>query len=365
MHTQCPTCSKINPANAAYCYYDGRALIQAGLKGPLKLGTRPFSMAFSFPDGQGCANFNQLVLGCDQRWNEARSFLLNGTWESFFASIGRHDLAALAMQSAKELDPDIGLRRLLEGLPPTPRLVRPAKVVAPRDDGGSRCLEAGKDHKFQLVIENQGVLMLRGSVMTDCDWLFFSDSQGHATQKLFQTRDSYHLSVRVVGTKLRAGPKPLDGQIIIDTNGGREIVAVQATVPVRPFPRGDVAGNVLAGAKSPRELAVKAKAHPQEAAVLFEQGLVKAWYQSNGWTYPIQGSQARGKGALQQFFEALGLVKPPRLAIDTERIVCRGEAGAMPDETSRPEYRGSPAGLRGRQQQSALDQSPPGQVAGQ
>ncbi len=327
MHTQCPTCSKLNPVNAAYCYYDGRALIQAGLKGPLKLGTRPFSLAFSFPDGQGCANFNQLVLGCDQRWNEARSFLLNGTWESFFASIGRHDLAALAVQSAKELDPDIGLCRLLEGLPADAEALRPAQLSLPATTEDLGALEAGKDHKFQLVIENQGILLLRGSVTTDCDWLFFSDRQGNATEKLFQTRDSYHLSVRVVGTKLRAGPKPLDGQIIIDTNGGREVVAVHATVPVRPFPKGQIVGNVLAGARSPRELAVKAKLHPNEAAVQFEQGVVKAWYESNGWTYPIQGSQARGKGALQQFFEALGLVKPPRLQIDTERITCRGEGG--------------------------------------
>ncbi len=199
------------------------------------------------------------------------------------------------------------------------------RLLATEENLGA--LEPAKDHKFQLVIENQGILLLRGSVMTDCDWLFFSDRQGNASEKLFQTRDNYSLTVRIPANKLRAGPNPLEGQIVIDTNGGRQTVVVRATVAARPFPRGDVAGNVLAGARSPRELAIKAKTHPKEAAVLFEQGVVKAWYESNGWTYPIQGSQAKGKGALQQFFEALGLVKPPRLAIDTERIVCRGEAG--------------------------------------
>src|SRR5207248_2194765 len=128
---------------------------------------------------------------------------------------------------------------------------------------------------------------------------------GNASAKFFQTRDKYTLSVRVGGHKLRAGKKPLDGQIIIDTNGGRQTVAVRATVPIHPFPPGQVADNVLAGATSPREVAVRAKQHPTEAAVLFDQGAVKAWYESNGWTYPIVGTQAPGKGALQQFFEAL------------------------------------------------------------
>ena len=60
-------------------------------------------------------------------------------------------------------------------------------------------LEPGVDRKLELVIENQGMLMLRGSVMTDCDWLCFGDRQGDASAKLFQTRDTYTLSVRVAG----------------------------------------------------------------------------------------------------------------------------------------------------------------------
>jgi hypothetical protein len=102
--------------------------------------------------------------------------------------------------------------------------------------------------------------------------------------------------------------------------------APRASLASKTF-RGQAANDVLAGVTSPREIAVKAKAHPQEAAVLFEQGAVKAWYESNGWTYPIRGTQAKGKGALQQFFEALGLTKPPRLEINMERIVCQGRVG--------------------------------------
>ena len=78
---------------------------------------------------------------------------------------------------------------------------------------------------------------------------------------------------------------------------------------------------------SPHEIAVKAKEHPQDAAVLFELGAVKTWYESNGWTYPIEGSAAFGKGAVQQFFEALGLTRPPILKIDTAFILFQGHAG--------------------------------------
>lgn len=329
MPTQCPTCSRVNPPNAAYCYYDGRGLTAAGPQGPLGLGTLPFPLPFSFADGHGCSTYNQLVLACDRRWGEARGYLANGTWKSFFSTIGRADLAALANQSANQPDADDALCHLLERLPADAEALRPAKLGLPSPVEDLGALEPGKDYKVEVVIENQGMLLLRGSARTDCDWLAVGDAQGYAATKLFQTRDTYTLAVRVLGGKLRAGKKPLEGQIVIDTNGGRQAVTVRALVPIRPFPAGPDGNNVLAGAQSSREIAVKAKAHPNEAAVLFEQGVVKAWYETNGWAYPIRGTQARGKGALQQFFEALGLTKPPRLEINTEQIVCQGEAGTV------------------------------------
>src|SRR5262249_8075714 len=149
-------------------------------------------------------------------------------------------------------DPDLGLCRLLEGLPADAEALRPANLALPSltEDLGE--LEPGKDHKFQLVIENQGVLLLCGSVSTDCDWFSFGDRQGNASTKLFQTRDNYTLTVRVPGHTLRAGKKPLLGEIVIDTNGGRKTVAVRASIPIRPFPSGKDASNVLAGATTPR-----------------------------------------------------------------------------------------------------------------
>jgi hypothetical protein len=327
MAVRCPTCFKVNPASAAYCYYDGRPLGQVAPVAALSPGSRPLPRPFTFPNGQAAATFNQLVLTCDCRWNEARNNLRSGAWESWFGSIGRPDLAALARQSAGEADPDVGLCRLLEGLPADAEALRPAKlaVISTTENLGE--LVPGRDFGFKCVIENQGVLLLRGWATTDCDWLVFTDGKANTSRKLFQTRDTHTLWVRVVAKKIRAGARPLEGQIVLDTNGGCQTVAVRATVPVRPFPEVPGVGAVLAGAMSPREVAVKARAHAREAAALFEQGAVKAWYESNGWTYPVRGSQARGKGAVQQFYEALGLVKPPRLEINTQRINCGGKPG--------------------------------------
>jgi hypothetical protein len=145
---------------------------------------------------------------------------------------------------------------------------------------------------------------------------------------MFQTRNGCVIPVQVVGSKLRAGLKPLLGEIIIDTNGGAVTVPVRAAVPIRPFPRG-YANELLAGVRLPRELAVKAKQSPTEAGRLFELGAVKAWYASNGWTYPIEGADGQGAGAVQQFFEALGLTKPPRLEMDSSSLTLEGKPGEI------------------------------------
>ena len=91
---------------------------------------------------------------------------------------------------------------------------------------------------------------------------------------------------------------------------------------MKPFPEG-----VLSGALSPRQLAAKAKQQPKEAAVLIENGAVARWYESNGWTYPVQGPTASGLAAVQQLFETLGLVKPPKVELSESAVTLRGKPG--------------------------------------
>ncbi len=128
--------------------------------------------------------------------------------------------------------------------------------------------------------------------------------------------------MRVIGRQLRAFRDPQEAQVLIESNGGPVTVTVRVCVPVRPFPDG-----VLAGAASPRELASKAKHAPAEAAVVIESGAVARWYESNGWTYPVAGPTAKGQAAVQQLFEALGLVKPPHVELGEESVELHGIPG--------------------------------------
>lgn len=176
----CPACSKANPPAANYCYYDGRNLSQENHGGPLQVGALPFPMPFCFSDGQGCANFNQLGLACDARWDEAKGLLADGTWQAFFTAVGRLDLTAVAKQAAREPDRDVGLSHLLEKFPADPDVLRRPQLslLSAEEDLGT--LTPGTDHRFDLVISNRGLLVLRGMVTTDCEWLSFGDVKGPA-----------------------------------------------------------------------------------------------------------------------------------------------------------------------------------------
>ena len=319
MAALCPTCSKNNPAEARFCYHDGVSLNREQHGRPLPAGSVPFPRPFVFPNGATCPDFNQLLLTCQSQWSVAQDLLAQGKWPTFFASFGRIDLADTARRAAQAPDFDRGLSQLLEQFPsevrqPPKLAVEPGKIQLGQ-------LSPGKDGSFDLLIKNDGMLLLAGVVVSTCNWLAFGEGAGQA-QRLFQATRDCRITVRILGSKLRAATHPLDAELCIDTNGGCVTVPVRAEVPVRPFPRG-----VLAGAMLPRDLAKLAKAHPREAAPLFEQGAVKAWYESNGWTYPIVGQVGAGSGAVQQFFEALGLVKPPQVRIDNESLPFHGKSG--------------------------------------
>jgi len=100
------------------------------------------------------------------------------------------------------------------------------------------------------------------------------------------------------------------------------VVLIRAEVPVTPFQL-----MPLSGALNPRQIASKAKANAKESAILFENGSVAKWYESNGWSYPVQGPSASGVGAIQQFFEALGLTPPPKTFINQTVVNLEGVPG--------------------------------------
>src|SRR5262249_26134731 len=123
------------------------------------------------------------------------------------------------------------------------------------------------DRRFVLHVANQGMGLLQGSIACDeTAWLALGEGAG-SPRKVFQCLHEFALTVQVHAKALRAGNKPLEGRLTIESNGGSSTILIRADVPVRPFPDG-----ALAGAVSPREVAEKAKANPKGAALFFEKG---------------------------------------------------------------------------------------------
>jgi hypothetical protein len=327
MTRTCRTCSRVNPADASYCYHDGNVLDgQSGKQGPLNAGMQPFPSPFVFPSGRVCQNFDQLALACEQGWAEALFLLKEGYLENFLSSLGRTDLAVAARSTAQCADPDQGLDQFLDRLP-SQVLEPPRLQVQPREINLGE-LRVGHDEHLELHLANQGMRLLQGSIRcVDCFWLALGQAPGQQ-RRLFETRTELAIPLHVRGNQLRAGIKPLEGTLVIESNGGDATVRVRASVPLVPFPEG-----VLHGATTPRQLAQKAKKAPKEAAVLFEQDRVANWYRQNGWSYPVQGPTASGLAAVQQFFEALGLTTAPYVALATQRVNFAGEIGARLEYT--------------------------------
>ncbi len=320
MALTCGKCSRINPPDAAYCYFDGVALNGHGAAGTVG-AKRTFPTPFVFPSGRSCGTFDELAIACQENWKEACSLLEQGFFARFFAALGRTDLAVAAREAGRFPDRERGLDQLLCQLP-TDVLDQPKLQVEPQEVNLGT-LAVGQDRRLSFHLENLGQRLLYGTItIEDCPWLVLGDGEG-AAQKVFQFRAEMTVPVQVRGQRLRASAKPLEGRLVIESNGGNFMVVVTAQVPVRPFTEGLFSGSV-----TPRQIAEKAKAQPKEAAPLFEKGAVAAWYKANGWTYPVQVPSASGIGAVQQFFEALGLTAPPRVEISEQAVRFEADPGA-------------------------------------
>jgi hypothetical protein len=317
----CPQCQRPNPTEATYCYYDGAILISTAAMGygPVNVASLPFPRPFVFPSGRMCRTFNELAMAIVQEWQAARDLLVGGFFESFLGGIGRADLALAARQAAQFPDADRGLDQLLGRLPSDSEVIRPAKLAAEPLQVNLGTMQIGQDNRFELHLANQGMRLLYGTVsVTNTPWLVLGEAPG-VQEKAFKCERELVIPVQVVGHKLRASLKPLVGKIVIDSNGGKAEVTVTVQVPVKPFPEG-----ILQGAQTPRQLAERAFKQPKEAAVYFETGKVKEWYEANGWTYGVQGPPANGLAAVQQFLEACGWTTPPRVECETGEVQLEG-----------------------------------------
>ncbi len=239
----CRLCNRLNPPDAAYCYYDGSVLTGAAGAGA-RISGAPFPVPFTFPSGAVCQNFDQLALTCQANWQETWSLLQGGTVQRFLAQVGRLDLQQAAAHASGQPDPDQGVDGFLARLP-SRNLALPKLQVAPvRHDLGA--VQPGQDCHFELHLRNEGHRLIVGSVTSDGAWLEVEGAvEGHA--RLIQFADAQTLRIRVVGSKLAAAKQPREGKLRIVTTAGSAEVPVTCTVPVVPFPVG-----VLKGCLSPR-----------------------------------------------------------------------------------------------------------------
>lgn len=211
MSRVCKQCSRVNPPDAVFCYWDG-VYLAGGAAGPIHAGSAPFPSPFIFPNGQACRNFDQLAMACQQNWKAAADLLKQGFFGSFLGGLGRADLAAVAKQAAQFPDADRGLDQLLARLP-TQVLQPPVLAVEP-SDVSLGVLPMGTDRSVELHLSNMGMRLAYGTVTADSKWLVLGEGQG-AAQKLFQFGAEIIIPVKVKGQYLRAGNLPLEGHLVV------------------------------------------------------------------------------------------------------------------------------------------------------
>jgi len=54
---------------------------------------------------------------------------------------------------------------------------------------------------------------------------------------------------------------------------------------------------------------------------LLENGEIGRWFEANGWNYPVRGIPANGVAGVQQFFESMGLSKPPTVQLSQTEVL--------------------------------------------
>src|SRR6516164_872248 len=169
MSQTCSKCSRVNPPEASYCYYDGSLLeghSQNG--GGVRAGSQTFASNFVFPSGLICRNFDQLAQACQENWASAVELLQQGYLDQFLAKL------------------------------PSQVLEPPKLRVEPREVNLG-LLEVGTNRQFELHLENNGSRLLYGTVsVDDCKWLTLGDAPG-TSQKVIQFNSELVIPVQVRG----------------------------------------------------------------------------------------------------------------------------------------------------------------------
>jgi hypothetical protein len=307
----CPRCKRANPDLAVYCYYDGFEL-----RAPTDGTAFRMPSEFVFPSGRRCQTYDEFAQGCQEEWHAARDLLHQGAFGKFFGNCGRADLVRAAQDANAQASPDAALATFLASLPgvrtQTPRLdINPRRMLLGN-------LLAGETRKLPITVTNagQGTLQGTASITEGQEMVSLADGKPLFEVEVDTPRQqqlTLYLNTRGLPTNQSHGAK-----LTVVTNGGVAEVPLRLELVARPF---TVAP--FQGVKAQREMAERMRAQPKPAVPLLESGEVKRWFELNGWTYPVAGPEVRGVAAVQQFFEALGLSKPPQLQLSSSEVRLR------------------------------------------
>lgn len=301
----CPRCQRANPADAAYCHFDGARL---GDGAAAAIVSNRLPHPFVFASGRRCHTYDDLVAAAQEEWGTAREFLQEGIFRQFLTGAGRLDLAKAAEEARQHPDADVALDAFLGRLPTAVEPAKPCLELEPRRLLLGN-LRNGETMDVQLRVLNLGRGLLHGtlSVIQGGDWLRLAGEDGAACE-LKTVRDQ--VVTLHVNTKGLPAPQTYATSLKVVTNGGIVEVPVRLNVTAIPFTKAP-----YQGATGPRELAVRFRGNPKPAVTLLESGDVSRWFLQNGWGYPVNGPTAKGMAAVQQFFESMGLAKAPTVAI--------------------------------------------------
>ena len=306
----CPRCHRPNPDSAAFCHFDGMEL-RAGQSA----GGHRLTQEFVFPSGRRCHTFDELAQACQDDWSGARELLRQGAFVRYFSAVGRMDLARAAQESMGQANPDIGLSNLVGSMPLSrsqgPRLdLHPRRLVI-------GTILAGESRQLPLTVSNNGQGMLQGTltVAEGGEWLHIGGSNNG--QCSLQTAREQQVTLQVDTRGLAAG-QAYGAKLTVVTNGGVVEVPARLDLLAHPFARPP-----FQGVRSPRELAERMRSQPKAAVPLLESGEIGRWFETNGWNYPVRGTPAKGVAGVQQFFENMGLSKPPVVQLTQSETVHR------------------------------------------
>ena len=309
----CPRCNHVNPEYAAFCHFDG-VVLQAHQS----VSTLGLPAEFVFPSGRRCRSFDELAQGCQEEWAQARDLLIRGVFAQFFRAGNRDDLVRAANDAKAHPNPDIGLTTFLVALPgtrtQTPKLdLNPRRILLGE-------LPAGATKTVPLTITNQGQAVLHGTVtvVEGQDWLSLSEAGPVHEIDVAAVREQ--VVQLTISTKGIAAGQTYGAKLSVLTNGGVVEVPLRMDLVAQPFPKAP-----FQGVQTQRELADKMRQHPKAAVPMLQSGEVERWYKQNAWTFPVQGPPVKGVGGVQQFFEGMGLSKPPPVLLSQSqmRFTCK------------------------------------------